>query len=57
MNLRPVRTGVMFALICHVITWLTLGIPTYFGYGDAGFIAATVLLGLHVVLLGVFKRG
>ena len=68
MNLRPVRAGVMFALICHVITWLALGIPTYFGYGDGGLTVSLVLLALHVVLLAglnhcahftadTFKRG
>ncbi len=56
MNQHPVRVGVIFALLCHLVTWLTLGIPTYFGYGDAGLIVALVLLGLHVILLGILNH-
>jgi short-subunit dehydrogenase len=55
MNLRPVRTGVMFALICHVVTWIAMGISTYFALGDVGGVAFALLC-LHTVLLGFFNH-
>ena len=51
MRKNAVAAGVIYALLAHLATWPTLGIPTYFGYGDAGLTVSLVLLALHVVLL------
>jgi drug/metabolite transporter (DMT)-like permease len=57
MRKNPVAVGVLFALLSHLVTWLTLGIPTYLGsYTDAGLILAFVLLALHIVLLFCFNH-
>ena len=56
MRKNTVAAGVIYALFAHLATWLALGIPTYFGYGDAGLTVSLVLLALHVVLLFCFNH-
>ncbi|MBQ7338083.1 MAG: hypothetical protein IJW40_06475 [Clostridia bacterium] len=57
MQKNPIRVGVIYALLCHIVTWLTLGIPTYVGaYVDAGLILSLTLLTAHIVLLFCLNR-
>ncbi len=56
MRKNPVAAGVIFALLCHVVIWLTMGIPTYFNLGDAGLAVAFVLLFLHWGILGILNH-
>ena len=48
-------TGVIFALLCHVLTWLAMGISTYFALGDVGGVAFALLC-LHVVVLAILNE-
>ena len=48
-------TGVIFALLCHVLTWLAMGISTYFALGDVGGVAFALLC-LHVVVLAILNH-
>ena len=47
--------GVKLALICHVLTWLAMGVSTYFALGDFGGVAFALLC-LHTPVLGVLNH-